>query len=636
VSRRYLGVPWVFGIVYSTIGLSLYFALGLVADRGLGLTPLIFLASGLLFVVTTMTYVEGTSMFRERGGSAMMARHAFNELVSFVAGWAILIDYVVVIALAAISVSHYLTPISSTFAHTGWEVGFGGLVIVTVSLINIAGLTGKRRQKLLTVVALTGAGMLGAVIVVGAITSWDPDALTQHLDPFTTPTVKDTIYALVLATVAYAGIEAAADLSPDLEWERKDLKRMVGAGGVLVPALYTGISLVALMTVPVMMTGHGPETALATHYIEEPVLGVVESFQPTWVSDVMQAAVVIVAPMALVWAASTSMLGLSRHVYVLATNRQIPSWLGKLNSRYSTPHVAIVLGAIVAFALVIPGDVVFLAGVYAFGALLAITIAHGSVIRMRMTEPERDRPYRVPFSIRVRGRDLPLPTLIGGLLTFLAWISVIILHDRARWLGGAWMVVGLVGYVVYRVVVEGTSLTKQVTVPEQALMKQETEFEYTRILVPVFGSKLDEDIVSTAGRLADAAEEAGEEPPHIDLIYVIAVPLTVPLNAKPPPDKAAEAERALERAKDIADEYDTVEWGTSVIRHRSIGAGIVAAARDLGSEAIVMGAEPPSKVRGGALLGGVRGSRPDEIGPITEYVLRKAPSPVLLTAPAEA
>ena len=94
--ERGLGVPGLFVAVYSAVGFSIYFSLGVVADRGLGLTPLIFLAAGLMFVLTTLTYVEGGAMFRERGGSSSFARHAFNELIAFIAGWAILIDYLIV------------------------------------------------------------------------------------------------------------------------------------------------------------------------------------------------------------------------------------------------------------------------------------------------------------------------------------------------------------------------------------------------------------------------------------------------------------------------------------------------------------------------------------------------------------
>jgi APA family basic amino acid/polyamine antiporter len=413
-------------------------------------------------------------------------------------------------------------------------------------------------------------------------------------------------------------------------------RRLVAAGAVLVPLLYTGVAAIGLMAVPVVPGPSGPETALGGEFIENPLLGVVMSFDPHWVSRALEIATVAVVPAALVFAAGTSMLGLSRHVYVLARNRQIPSWLGKLNVRWSTPHVAIAIGAVMAFALVIPTDVRFLAGVYAFGALLAISIAHLSVLRLRVTDPQRPRPYRVPLDVRVGRHRLPLPILVAAAVTILAWVSVIVFHEGARYLGGGWMAVGLISYVVYRRVIEGTSLTKRVSVPERALMKEAPEIEYTSILVPVFGTELDDEIVGTAGRLADAADEPGELPPHIDLVYVIELPLSLPLDAPPPVARVEEAERALDRARDVAEEYETIEVGTSVVRARDVGAGIVGEARRRGVEAIVMGAEPPTRVRGGAMLGGVAGTRPEEVGPVTEYVLRKAPCPVLLTAPPEA
>ena len=330
-----------------------------------------------------------------------------------------------------------------------------------------------------------------------------------------------------------------------------------------------------------------------------------------------------------------TMLGLSRHVYVLATNRQIPSWLGKLGRRTSTPHVAIGVTAVFAFALVIPGDVTFLAGVYAFGALLAIAIAHVSVIRLRMTDPDRERPFRVPLSVGVGGHALPVPAIVASVVTAGAWVSVLLTHSGARWLGGGWMVFGLVGYFVYRRLVERTSLTKRVTVPAEALTKQRPDVEYESILVPVFGTRLDDDIVGTAGRLADAEVEEGKRPPRLDVIYVMALPLSVPLHSPPPKDRVELANRALERAKDVAEEYEAVEVATDVVLARNVGAGIVQEARRRNPEVIVMGGEPPTRVRGGAILGGIGAARPPEVGEVTEYVLRKAPVRVLLTAPPE-
>ncbi len=636
--RRGVGVPGLFVAVYSAVGFSIYFALGVVADRGLGLTPLIFLAAGLLFVLTTLSYVEGGAMLRERGGSSSFARHAFNELVAFIAGWAILIDYLIVAALAAISVPHYLEPLSGDLADTGWEIGIAGAVIVAACVLNVLNITGRGRVRQLAILALADIALQLAVILVGVLTVFHPDRLTDQIDLFTNPDFHDIVYAAVVAMLAYAGIEAASDMAPDIDVHPRDLKRIVSLGAVAVPLVYAGMAAIALMAVPVVAGPQGPETALGTEFVEAPILGVVSAYHPVWVSHAMRWIVALVATPVLFWASTTAMLGVSRHIYTLAINRQIPSWLGKLNSRHATPHVAIAISGVVAIGLVAPTDVKLLAGLYAFGAMLAITIAQLSVIRLRITEPDRPRPFRVPFDVTWRGARLPAPALLAALLSGLAFVSVIAYHDRARWVGLGWMAFGLLFYVVYRRVVEGTTLTKRVSVTEKALTKQVPEVAFRNILVPVFGTKLDDDIVATAGRLAAAEQEesggaAGET--RLEIVYVIEVPLTLPLDAELPPEVEAEAQRAIGRASDVGEEYEDVNVVPEVVRARDIGAGIVEAARRAGSEAIVIGGEPPSRIKGGAMLGGIGAAKPAEIGSATEYVLKKAPCRVLLTAPPE-
>ena len=215
------------------------------------------------------------------------------------------------------------------------------------------------------------------------------------------------------------------------------------------------------------------------------------------------------APVVLVWAASTAMLGLSRHVYVLATNRQIPSWLGKL-SRRRTPYVAIVLATVIAVGLVIPGDIEVLAGIYAFGATLAMAIAHAAILRLRAKKPDVERPFRVPFDVNVGG-------------TAAAVAGDRRLRDHRPWRGSAcsstttrrggsaaagWLF-GLVGYVIYRKGFEGTTLTKRVEVPAQALEKQTVDVESEDILVPIFGTHLDDDIVGHGRAAGGGGREGG-------------------------------------------------------------------------------------------------------------------------------
>jgi len=635
--QRGLGVPGLFVAVYSAVGFSIYFSLGVVADRGLGLTPLIFLAAGLLFVLTTLTYVEGGAMLRERGGSSSFARHAFNELIAFIAGWAILIDYLIVAALAAISVPHYLAPIAPDLTASGAQIGVAAAVIVAACVLNVLNITGRGRERPLAILALADIALQLAVIVVGVLAVFHPDRLTDQIHLFTSPTFRDVVYSSVVAMLAYAGIEAASDLAPDIEVRPKDLKRIVSAGALTVPLVYAGMAAIALMAVPVVAGPQGPETALGNEFVEAPVLGVVSSYHPVWVSDVMRWVVAVVATPVLFWAVTTALLGVSRHIYTLAINRQIPSWLGKLNSRHATPHVAIAISGVIAIGLVAPTDVKLLASLYAFGAMLAITIAQLSIIRLRITQPDRPRPYRVPLDVSWRGAQLPAPAIFAAVVSILAFVSVLAYHEDARWVGLGWMTFGLLFYVVYRKGIEGTSLTRRVSVSEKALTKQVPDVAFRNILVPVFGTKLDDDIVATAGRLAAAeVEDGGSEETRLDLVYVIEVPLTLPLNAQLPPEIEAEAWRTLQRASDVGDEYEDVNVVPEIVRARGVGAGIVETARRRESEAIVIGGEPPSRIRGGATLGGIGAAKPAEIGAATEYVLKKAPCRVLLTAPPEA
>src|SRR3954447_6805568 len=117
--ERRVGAPRLFATAYSTVGSSIYFALGVVAAYALGLTPLVFLVASLLFVLTTLTYFEGMTLYPERGGSAVMARYGFNELLSFVAGWAILLDFLILIAISALSIGHYLMAFWSSLGDDG-------------------------------------------------------------------------------------------------------------------------------------------------------------------------------------------------------------------------------------------------------------------------------------------------------------------------------------------------------------------------------------------------------------------------------------------------------------------------------------------------------------------------------------
>jgi basic amino acid/polyamine antiporter, APA family len=629
VNPRTLSARALFGLVYTMSISSVYFALGVVAQRALGLTPVVFLVAGVFFALASMTYVEGAALHRERGGSSVFARYAFNELVSFVAGWAILLDYAILLAVTSFTATNYLAEFSDPVGHGALEIVVAIGVIAVVALINVRGVSVRALRRGL-IVALADIAVQLLLILLGLVLLLDPDAIVDTIHLGSSPAWDDTIYALTIATIAFTGLEAAASLAGETETTRTGLRRLVGPGVGAILLVYVGIAIVGVSALPI----EGGPSAFGTRDVEAPLLSVADAFSQQWLADALRAAVAITAVIGLLAAANSSMLGISRLAYGLATNRQIPRGLGRLHPTRGTPYVLIGLAAVVAAALTIPADIDFLVGIYAFGAMLAFTIAHCSIVRLRYREPERERPYAVPLSIRFKGGSLPLPAVVGALLSGAGWITVLVLHAGARYVGLGWLLGGIVLYVAYRRS-DGNPLLTRVTVPERALRREPMRSEFGSLLVPIFGKPLDDDIVQTAGRLAgQVRDDLDEDGATIEAIWVFEVPMSLPIDARLPEPQVKRAQEALRRAKAVGEEYEGVHVATAMVRARRAGEAIVREARRRGVEAIVLAAEEPSRVRGGALFGGTSGPLDNYVGEVTKYVLRKAACRVILTAPA--
>jgi APA family basic amino acid/polyamine antiporter len=636
--QRRIGVPRLFATAYSTVGSSIYFALGVVAAYALGLTPLVFLISGLLFVLTTLTYFEGMTVHPERGGSAVMARYAFNEFWSFVAGWAILLDYLILVAICALSIGHYLAAFWSELGEQGLDLPIAGLVLAGVAQYNYRGFAPRgRRGMALAIVDIT---LIVVIVALGIALVFHPREITDTIHVGSVPRWSDLFYGITVAVIAYTGIEAAANLAPEIRVSRTALRRTIGAGALVVMVVIIALSTIALMAQPVQQgiavvgdqhTGYGTE--LGGRFVEAPVLGVVRGLTSSWVGDVLGYAVAVVATLVLIEAANSGMVGITRTSYTLATHRQIPRGIAKLHPKHTTPWIVIVIFSLLAFVLLLPVDIELLAGMFAYGALISFALAHLSVCALRYKNPGGRPGFKVPFNVKVRGGELPLPAVLGAVLSIVAWIGVLVYHDAARWLGTGWMVFGLGVYVTYRRR-QGLSLTKLVEVSPTTLAGDEPEVEFGTIMVPVFGDPLDDDIMSTAGQLAVEERSGDSKGAVIEAVYVSEVPMALPLDARLPAEEVERARKALARAKQIGEEYEGVEVATTAVRGRRVGSTIVERARRRKVEAIVIGAEPPSPIRGGGLLGGV-GSRPRELGEVTAYVLAKAPCRVVVTAPPD-
>src|ERR1700757_1301003 len=173
--RRSVGVGGLFATAYGNVGSSIYYALGLVAAYALGLTPVVFMLAGGLFALTAKTYAEGASMFPEAGGSSSFARHAFNELASFFAGWALTLDYIITIAISAFFVPHYLGAFFPSLTHGPGDVIGGIAALAPLAALNIRGL--KESARLNLVLAVTDLGTQVLLVIVGFVLVLNPSLL---------------------------------------------------------------------------------------------------------------------------------------------------------------------------------------------------------------------------------------------------------------------------------------------------------------------------------------------------------------------------------------------------------------------------------------------------------------------------
>jgi basic amino acid/polyamine antiporter, APA family len=623
---RGLGEPALFAITLSAVVAGLYVTVGVVAEDALGLTPVVFLVAGLFLVATLLTYIEGSSLHVERGGASSIARYAFNELWSFVAGWAILLDYMIVMAISAIAITRYVGGI--------WDGADDGVAQVAILVAcfafvigqNVRGLSAERLGTVLRL-SLLNIAVLAGLTVLALAQHFDAGALADSVDLGTSPTWEDAFFAVGVATVAAIGIEAASGLAGEVRVGRRGLRRFAFAGAGMTLLLLVAVSLAAIMALPVV----DGETALAGPYIEAPMLGMASVLDPGWLADAARYTVAAGAATLLLVAMNGQMLGLARLGYSLATNRQIPSLAGRLHRSRGTPFVVIVIAGLIAFGLALSDDVIFLAGVFAFGAMVTFALAHLSVLVLRFREADRPSAFRMPLSIRAGRGTIPLPAAAGFVLAVAVWASVVLLHEGGRIIGTAWMLVGVTLYVAHRKT-QGRSLTQRFTVPAEALQER-VEAEYGSILVPVFGVHLDDDIVGTAGRLAAERADEAEGGAVLEALFVFEIPMSLPIDARVPDERVREAKRVLARAKQVGEEYEGVEVATAMVRGRSAGQAIVAEARRRGVEAIVLAAEEPTRVRGGAIMGGRGRARDRFVGETTRYVVDKAPCNVILTAP---
>jgi basic amino acid/polyamine antiporter, APA family len=610
--ERVLGMPALAAIAYGEVASSVWFALGVVSVYALGLTPLVLLAVGLLFIVVALAYAEGIAAMPEPGGAGAFVRRAFNDPAGFAVGWVILLDYLIVIALAALFIPHYLGSALEVDAITDgpWDAVTAVGVIAIIAAVRLF----RRTRMYGVVIALAAftAALVALVVVLALALLFSPGDLTEG--PF--PSAHSLLFALALATLAYTGLETVANFAAEAREPGTALPRglFLGLLAAVVTATLAGVAWLSALPAG---------SVLGSDWVRAPLLGIVDALRaelPEPAVDALRVFVGLAAVVVLAGVITTSISGAGRLAHALAQRQMLPRAFGRLSPRTLISPVTILAVAGLAAGLLVVaaahGETArFLASLYSFGILLAFTGAQLAVLRLRMTEPDLERPFRVRPDVSVRGHRLPLPTLLALPVTAVLWGAALATHAGARVAGPVWLAFGFVVYVLVRRR-KGEGVFARVE-PAKGDLVPELEGVYRRILVPLKGGAIGDEVLATGLKLAS------EHRADVEVMHVIRVPLDapleVPLDGAAAGERETEAELSINEAKELAAEQG-VDIHGRVVRARSIGDAIVELARDTGADVILLGSAPRWR----------RQSR--FFSPTVDHVLRHADCEVMVVA----
>jgi APA family basic amino acid/polyamine antiporter len=616
--ERVLGTPALFSTAYGNVGSSIYYALGVTAVFALGLTPIVFVIAGVIFAATAATYAEGTVRFPEAGGSSSFARHAFNELVSFGAAWAQMLNYIITIAISAFFVPHYLSIFWGPLRENPWDIVGGGIVIVLLVTLNIVGIQESARVNI--GLALIDFATQILLVLLGFALIFSPHVLASNIHWGVAPTWSQFLLAIPVAMIAYTGIETVSNLAEEARDPVKNIPRAISFVAVAVFVIYFTLPWIALSALPVTKTADGHYQTLLglgppEGFSNDPVLGLVENLGVHGAAlSALKIYVGLLAATILFIATNAGVIGASRITYAMASYRQLPEVFRRLHKKFKTPYISLlVFAGLIPLIVILPGKTAFLGTMYSFGAMLSFTVAHASIVALRYKNRDEELLFRARPNLRFRGVDWPLFAIFGGLGTALSWLVVVEQEAPTRWAGLGWLVAGFVMYAVYRRRVVHAPLSETVRAP--VVIGPADALEYRNVLVPVVWRRESEAAVDLACRLA--SERRGS----IVALTVLEVPLELPLDAELPGQAERKAHELLDEARAIGDAYGVDVVGR-LVRARRAGRAIVEEVERRNSEIVVMGAPRRDEHRRrGRIFGGT-----------VDFVLKNAPCRVMVAA----
>jgi len=449
--RRVLGVPALFSAGYGDVGSSIYYALGIVALVALGATPIALAIAGVIYIFNALTYAEGGAMIPEAGGSASFARHGFNDLIGLTAGWALMLSYIVSMAISAYTIPPYLSyfwpilkqPVAGTLVSMG--------IILFLMLINVLGVRESAGVNIFFIGIDIATQVTLVILGITLILALNPGVLIQHMfGAGNWPSTQNLIFGVAIAALCFTGVETVSQLAEETRQPARRIPQAYVLMIVAVLVLFAGISIVALSAMTPQLLGDP-----VNGWARDPVAGIAANLPSTTLQSIFAPLVAILAATILLTASNAGLMGISRLAFNLSSHHQLPATLSRVHHRFRTPHIAIILFCLIALIVLTPGFFAAnffadLGALYVFGSLLCFALAHAAILSLRVKKPRLPRPFKLGWNIRFRGRELPMTAILGLVATSVIWGIVVITQPYSRWVGLAWMVAGLIIYYIYR------------------------------------------------------------------------------------------------------------------------------------------------------------------------------------------
>ena len=461
--RREIGFLGAFSMGFADVGADVFLAVGIVTLYAAGYAPISFLIASTCYVTTGLVYAELSSLYPYAGGGQVFGMKAGGDILGFLVGWAILLDYVLDIGLFSIASAGYLSFLIpglhrsflislGAFKFSTNYIGVTAFMIVFILIgINLIGI--KESSKFNEVLVLVTVFTEVSILLLAFPLAFSLDKFVSQLsflgNPMSQPHVYYTgiwniktenfIYGITLAMSSFIGIESIAQAAEETRNPWKYLPKSFKYSIVTVLFFTLSFSILGLGVLGWNGLANSIYNPIAQITAKIPYAG-----------PILALGVAVVAFAINLVSTNTGVIGVSRVTYSMSRFKLIPPLFSRLHKKRAVPYVSIVFFGFIGGLLALTGRLEMVAGLYNFGALLSYILVNYSHIKLRQIDLESYRPWRTPLNIRVNGRDISLIAVFGLLSTSTIFSLIVVYHPEGRLLGGLWILFGILLFVSYR------------------------------------------------------------------------------------------------------------------------------------------------------------------------------------------